>query len=112
MNTAVFLLMALMEPEAVMNTSYYAERFHGRTMANGEPFDMNAYTAAHKELPFGTILWLRNPQNGRLARVEITDKGPFIAGRHLDVSKAVATQLDFIEQGVTKLEIISIKPPS
>jgi rare lipoprotein A len=85
--------------------SWYGANHVGRPMANGRPFDMYANTAAHKTLPMGTKLRLTNPANGRTATVEITDRGPFIQGRNLDVSYGVARKLGMVEQGVAKLRM-------
>jgi rare lipoprotein A len=74
-------------------------------MANGQRFDMYADTAAHRSLPMGTKLHLTNPANGRTATVKITDRGPFIEGRSLDVSYGVARKLGMVEQGVAKLRM-------
>jgi rare lipoprotein A len=74
-------------------------------MANGQRFDMFANTAAHRTLPLGTKVDLTNPANGRTATVEVTDRGPFIRGRNLDVSYGVARKLGIVEQGVAKLRM-------
>lgn len=96
----------------VVNCSWYGRDFHGRPMANGERFDMNdPYTAAHKSLPFGTKVTLRNPANGRKIEVTVTDRGPYIHGREFDLSAAGAENLGFAKQGVAKLEIISTTKP-
>lgn len=80
--------------------SWYGERHHGRLMANGRPFNMGALTAAHKTMPLGTVLRVANPRNGRSVKVTITDRGPFIRGRDLDLSKAAAARLGMVQQGV------------
>jgi rare lipoprotein A len=85
--------------------SWYGSNHVGKSMANGQPFDMYANTAAHKTLPLGTKLRLTNPANGRTATVEVTDRGPFIKGRNLDVSYGVARKLGMVEQGVAKLRM-------
>lgn len=69
------------------HASYYADRFQGRRTASGKRFDMNKMTAAHKKLPFGTIVRVTNETNGKSVIVEITDRGPFIKGREIDLSK-------------------------
>jgi rare lipoprotein A len=69
------------------HASYYADKFHGRKTASGALFDMNKYTAAHKKLPFGTKLRVTNEANGESVIVEITDRGPFVKSRELDLSK-------------------------
>lgn len=86
-----------------MKTSWYGPRFNGRITANGETFDQQSLTAAHKSLPFGTLLKLTNPKNNKTVIVRINDRGPFIRGRQLDISKAAAESLDIIEPGVQKL---------
>jgi len=86
-------------------TSWYGANHQGKPMANGHPFNMYADTAAHRTLPLGTKLDLTNPANGRTATVEVTDRGPFIRGRNLDVSYGVARKLGMVEAGVTKLRM-------
>ncbi|MHB8069453.1 MAG: septal ring lytic transglycosylase RlpA family protein [Desulfobaccales bacterium] len=85
--------------------SWYGANHQGKTMANGQPYNMYANTAAHRSLPMGTKLNLTNPANGRTATAEITDRGPFIRGRNLDVSYSVAKKLGMVEQGVAKLQM-------
>ncbi|MBI4643774.1 MAG: septal ring lytic transglycosylase RlpA family protein [Deltaproteobacteria bacterium] len=85
--------------------SWYGANHQGKTMANGQRFDMFADTAAHRTLPMGTKLDLTNPANGRTATVEVTDRGPFIRGRNLDVSYGVARKLGIVNVGVTKLRM-------
>lgn len=67
--------------------SYYANKFHGRRTASGRVYDMNKLTAAHKTLPFGTKIRVTNISNGKTVVVEITDRGPFVRGREIDLSK-------------------------
>ncbi len=88
-----------------MVASWYGPRFHGRPTANGERFDEMAFTAAHKKLRFGTLLRVSNPRTGNSVIVRINDRGPFIRGRHLDLSKAAAMELGMIEKGVEKLQV-------
>jgi rare lipoprotein A len=83
--------------------SWYGPRHHGQRMANGQVFDMYADTAAHPTLPLGTGLSLTNPANGKAVQVEVTDRGPFIAGRGLDVSLGAARKLGMVEKGVMPL---------
>ena len=73
--------------------SYYAHRFHGRLMANGKRFNMYAMTAAHKTLPFGTLLRITNLKNNKSVIVRITDRGPYIKGRHVDLSYGAAQKI-------------------
>jgi len=84
--------------------SYYAEQFNGRKTANGEIFDMNKMTAAHKTLPFNTKLRVTNIKNGRTVIVRINDRGPFSGNRVIDLSKKAAIELDMIREGVIEVE--------
>lgn len=109
------IMNQLPEPETKIPTaisSWYGPGFHSRLMANGEVFNMNDPTVvAHKNLPFGTEVHLRNPENGRQLTVTVKDRGPFIDGREFDLSAAGADKLGFKEKGVTPLEILSIQKP-
>jgi len=91
-----------------MKASWYGPRFHGRTTANGEIYDQTALTAAHKSLRFGTILKVTNPRNKKSVIVRINDRGPYIPGRQLDLSKAAAEELDVIKNGVKRLKVEEI----
>lgn len=75
------------------NTSYYGSKFHGKRTASGSIFNMNSLTAAHKTLPFGTKVRVTNKKTKESVVVKITDRGPYIRGRVLDLSKAAATQI-------------------
>lgn len=92
------------------NASWYGGKFHGRTTASGERFNKHEFTAAHKKLPFGTILRVTNLRNGKDVYVRINDRGPFIKGRVLDLSLASAEALHFNRRGVirVKIEIVSL----
>lgn len=79
--------------------SWYGPGFHGRRTANGERFDENALTAAHKTLPFGTRVLVHNPRNGKQVVVRINDRGPFVRGRVIDVSRAAARALGMKQAG-------------
>jgi rare lipoprotein A len=88
-----------------MNCSYYAEKFHGKPTANGEIFDMNKFTCAHKTLPFGTRLKVTNEDNNKSVIVRVNDRGPFVKGRDLDLSKAAAREIGLIPYGVKRLRV-------
>ncbi|OGU35985.1 MAG: hypothetical protein A2068_13320 [Ignavibacteria bacterium GWB2_35_6b] len=88
-----------------MVASWYGPKFHGNLTANGEVYDQMAMTAAHKTLPFGTILKLTNQKNGKIVLVRINDRGPFIQGRQLDLSKSAAAALGMIHKGVVKVKV-------
>jgi rare lipoprotein A len=70
-----------------VHASYYADKFNGRRTTSGRKFDNNKYTAAHKKLPFGTKVKVTNEKNGKSVVVEITDRGPFVKSREIDLSK-------------------------
>jgi len=89
----------------VMTASWYGPRFHGKETANGEQYNQMALTAAHKSLPFGTILQITNLRNGKSAVVRINDRGPYIEGRDLDLSKGTALELGMIGRGVIKVKV-------
>jgi rare lipoprotein A len=80
--------------------SWYGEKFHGRRTASGERFDMNALTAAHPSLPFGTRVLVRNARNGREVEVRINDRGPHTGGRIIDISRAAAQAIGLVQAGV------------
>lgn len=90
--------------------SWYGGFFHGRRAADGSRFNMNAFTAAHKTLPFGTILDVRNPRTGKHIFVRVTDRGPYIRGRMLDLSRAAARALGMLGAGVDRVEAVVFKP--
>lgn len=90
------------EPQAV-TASWYGKNHHGRTMANGKTFDMNAATLAHRTLPFGTRVELVNPGTGQVVQATVTDRGPFISGRDVDLSYGLAKKLSVADKGVSKL---------
>ena len=79
--------------------SYYGKKFHGRRTASGESFDMNAMTAAHRTLPFGSKVRVTNSRTGKSVVVRINDRGPFHGKRVIDVSRAAATELGLIARG-------------
>ncbi len=88
-----------------MKASWYGPKFHGKLTANGEIYDQMAFTAAHKQLGFGTLLKVTNPKNGRSVIVRINDRGPYIEGRDLDLSKGAAIELGMLRKGVARLKI-------
>lgn len=89
--------------------SWYGEEFAGRTTANGEIFDPLRFTAAHRTLPFGTILDVTNPKTNQTVRVRINDRGPYIGGRVIDLSYAAAQQIGLIEPGIGQVKIAVVK---
>ncbi len=89
--------------------SYYAQPFHGRKSASGRIYNMYEYTCAHKTLPFGTKLKVTNQANGKTVTVEVTDRGPYVKGRIVDLSKAAAMDLDMMKSGVADVEVEIVK---
>ena len=85
--------------------SFYADRFEGRRTASGEIFTQGKLTAAHLTLPFGTSLRVTNLENGRVVVVRVNDRGPYVSGRIIDLSRRAAAELDFVRQGLTEVRI-------
>ena len=85
--------------------SWYGEEFAGRTTANGEIFDPMLLTAAHRTLPFGTILDVKNPATGQTVRVRINDRGPFVGNRMIDLSFAAAQQIGLVDPGSGQVDV-------
>ena len=88
------------------NASWYGPGFHGKRTASGERYNMNALTAAHRTLPFGTMVRVKSLVNGREVLVRITDRGPFIAGRILDLSRAAAADLGMLGVGFKQVVLL------
>jgi len=89
--------------------SWYGDKFHGRQTSSGEIFDKNKMTAAHKDLPLGSIVRVDNLENGRSVTVKINDRGPFIKGRIIDLSEYGAKKLGFYEKGTALVSIRILK---
>ncbi len=85
--------------------SWYGVPYHGRRAANGEVYDMHQLTAAHRTWPFDTIVRVTNLSNHRSVDVRITDRGPFVKGRIIDLSRAAAEQIEMIGPGITKVQL-------
>ncbi len=90
------------------HVSYYADRFHGKRTASGKIFDMNKMTAAHKKLPFGTKVRVTNEANGKSVVVEVIDRGPFVKGREIDLSKKAFQAISSGRGGyvIAKIEVL------
>lgn len=86
--------------------SWYGDQFHGRRTASGEPFNMHELTAAHKTLPFGSRVRVRNVITGQDVVVRINDRGPFTQGRVIDLSRAAAQQIGLIRYGVAPVVVL------
>ena len=104
---------AFLEPHegavAVGRASYYGDPYHGRPTANGETFDKNKITAAHRTLPFDTWVRVENHTNGRSVDVRINDRGPFVPGRIIDLSEAAARRVDMIRTGVAPVTLTVVR---
>jgi rare lipoprotein A len=91
--------------------SYYAHHLHGARTASGERYDAEALTAAHRTLAFGTRVRVTNLANGRSVVVTVTDRGPHRKGRIIDLSRAAAQKLDFIDEGTTRVRVEVVDRP-
>ncbi len=109
--TRIFLMLfsvlstALFAQVQEGKASYYADKFEGRITANGEKYKHSKLTAAHKTLPFGTVLKVTNVKNNLSVEVRVNDRGPFVSGRVIDLSKSAAEKLDFINDGLADVKI-------
>jgi rare lipoprotein A len=90
--------------------SWYGKKFHGRKTSNGETYNMYAMTAAHKTLPIPVYVRVKNLSNGRSVVVKVNDRGPFIAGRIIDLSYTAAQKLDIVGKGTAQVEINTLAP--
>ncbi|TVP76599.1 MAG: septal ring lytic transglycosylase RlpA family protein [Gemmatimonadales bacterium] len=91
--------------------SWYGHPFHGRQTASGETYDMEAPTAAHQTLPFGTVVEVRNLDNGRMTELEINDRGPFVDDRIIDVSRWGARELGMLGPGLARVRLRILESP-
>ncbi|MEL3908091.1 MAG: septal ring lytic transglycosylase RlpA family protein [Treponemataceae bacterium] len=92
--------------------SFYGDEFHGRQTANGEIYDMNAFTAAHRTLPFGSVVEVVNLDTGATVFVRINDRGPFVANREIDLSKVAANAIGMIQHGIARVSIKLVSTPT
>jgi rare lipoprotein A len=92
--------------------SWYGEPYHGRQTANGEIYDMDRWTAAHKTLPFGTWVDVENLTNGKHVTVRVNDRGPFVEGRIIDLSRAAAQHIGLIVPGTARVRLRVVTPPN
>lgn len=110
-----FLLATLITfiamPAAAQSTgcaTYYGNKFHGRRTSDGSRYHKDSLTCAHRTLPFGTLLKVRNTTNGREVVVKVTDRGPFRKGGIVDLSMAAAKEIGMVAQGVVKVEVTEV----
>jgi rare lipoprotein A len=92
-------------PTQTGEASWYGRQHHGKRTASGEVYDMNKLTAAHRTLPLGTRVRVTNVDNGRSVDVRINDRGPFVDGRVLDLSRAAAERLGALGEGVIRVSL-------
>lgn len=92
--------------------SWYGHPYHGRRTASGEVYDMEKLTAAHRTLPFGTWVEVTNLQNQKRVRVRITDRGPFVEGRIIDLSLAAAREIDMVRAGIVQVRVRVVDGPA
>jgi rare lipoprotein A len=95
----------------VGNASWYGPEFNGRKTADGERFDCESLTAAHPNLPFGSLVRIVNPRNGKFEVVRINDRGPYQEGREIDVSYRVARKIGLIHSGVSQVRLELMQLP-
>ncbi|KJZ00686.1 septal ring lytic transglycosylase RlpA family protein [Pseudoalteromonas ruthenica] len=91
--------------------SYYHDKYHGRTTASGERFEQTALSAAHRNLPFGSKVKVTNINNGRSVVVRINDRGPFVSGRIIDLSRRAFTHISNLSAGVIAVEVEVLSEP-
>jgi rare lipoprotein A len=91
--------------------SWYGHPYHGRAAANGEIYDMEKMTAAHRTLPFGTWVRVTNLTNGKTVDVRIVDRGPFVEGRIIDLSHAAARAIDLLGPGIARVRVDIVSSP-
>jgi rare lipoprotein A len=94
-----------LNPVTEGKASFYANQFHGRKTASGETFNMANLTAAHPSLPFGTFVRVTNLRNGKDVIVRINDRGPFVKGRIIDLSKSAAKEIGLINSGTARVKL-------
>ncbi len=93
------------------NASWYGKSLHGKKTASGELFDKHSFTGAHKSLPFGTLVRVKNLRNGKEVIITVNDRGPFVRGRVIDISRAAANIIGIISRGVTRVRVDIISMP-
>ncbi|MFT4973697.1 MAG: rare lipoprotein A, partial [Saprospiraceae bacterium] len=104
-----FSVSLIAQQEEVGIASYYSDKFHGKPTASGELYNKNDMTGAHKTLPFGTIVKVTRMENGKSVRVKITDRGPFISGRIVEISRAAAKKIGLVKAGIAEVRLDVVK---
>ncbi len=93
------------------NASWYGKYLHGKKTASGERFDQHSFTGAHRSLPFGTLVRVINLRNGKEVVITVNDRGPFIRGRIIDISRAAAGSIGILSRGVTRVRVEIVSKP-
>jgi peptidoglycan lytic transglycosylase len=93
------------------NASWYGNSLNGRKTASGESYDMHDFTGAHRQLPFGTLVKVKNLRNGKEVIVRVNDRGPFVKSRIIDLSRAAAASLGILSMGTARVSIVVISLP-
>jgi rare lipoprotein A len=106
----IFLASCSPKVSQTGKASYYAKSFNGKKTASGKKFRSSKRTAAHKTLPFGTKVKVTNLNNGRTVKVRINDRGPFVQGRIIDLSRKAARKIGMLDDGVVSVKIEYSKP--
>lgn len=96
----------------VVTASWYGSEFAGRRTANGEHFDPNRMTAASKTLPLGSVVRVTNPKNGKSVDVRINDRGPYVHGRSIDLSRGAAQKIGIARKGVARVKVKKLRTPT
>jgi len=91
--------------------SYYHDSLHGNRTASGKVYNKNKLSAAHKTLPFGTHVRVTDPSSGRSVELEVNDRGPFVKGRIIDLSRRAAKELGMINKGIAKVKVEVLRVP-
>lgn len=99
------MTQAMAQKHVVGKASYYGSKFHGRLTSDGSVYHRDSLTCAHRTLPFGTLLKVRNVKNGREVIVKVNDRGPFVKGRIIDLSFAAAKKIGMLSTGVARVEV-------
>lgn len=102
------VLPAQAQETSVGDATYYGNKFHGRRTSDGSRYHRDSLTCAHRTLPFGTLLKVRNTRNGREVVVKVTDRGPFRRGGIVDLSLAAAKEIDMLQAGVVRVEVTPV----
>ena len=106
MIVALFCFSGVTIAQETGQASFYSIRFHGRKSSNGQEYHRDSLTCAHRTLPFGTLLLVKNPKNNKSVIVKVTDRGPHRKNRIVDLSYEAAKRLDMIQQGIATVEIM------